>query len=179
MSVTYSSVDVIDPMSVRIKGTTDATLPATIRIYIMGLLSSTLTSTDGYWQFDLQVSDGQQQYVQVIDDAVSREDYAYPGQMTLAWQGKAGAASYRIDEFVGSDWVAQFTVQDRGEGAFTYLTHWLNDATTYQFRVMPIGADGNDGTALEFEFDFVRHPDVPNVTYPVDAGGNLTVTAAT
>lgn len=178
MSVTFTETTVVDPTAVRIKFTSDASTPVTFRVFVMGLLATTFVSSDGYGQFDLAVGEGEQPYVQVIDDDVSREDYAFPGSMTLAWQAKAGAVSYRVDEWVASEWIERETVADRGEGAFVHLTHWLDDATTYQWRVVPIDSTGNDGTALEFEFTFVRHPDVPDVTYPVDASGNLVVTAA-
>lgn len=178
MTVTFTETTVVDPLSVKLKFTSDASTPVTFRVFVMGLQATEFTSSDGAGEFLLHVADGQQPYVQVIDDAVSKADYAYPGQMTLFWYAVSGAVSYRIDEYVSSVWTERFSVIDQGQGAFTYLTRWLSDATAYQWRVMPIGENGNDGTALTYSFTTVRHPDVPSVSYAVDSGGNLTVSAA-
>lgn len=178
MTVTFQEPSIVDVVTVRLKFTSDQATPVTFRVYVMGRLVTIFVADDGYGEFDLNVAEDEQPYVQILDDEVSREDYAYPGQVTLAWQAKAGATSYRIEEYVSAVWTERYTVVARGEGAFTYLTRWLEDAVSYQWRIIPIGANGNDGSPLTFAFTFVRHPDVPDVTYPIDSGGNLVVTAA-
>lgn len=115
---------------------------------------------------------------EVLDDPAGVPTEAYPGYMILAWYASAGAASYRIDQFVGAAWNTLINIDDAGQGTFQYRTGTLPDGQTSQFRVVPIGLNGNAGTPAVFASLIVRHPDPPNVTMTFNTVGTTVTIAA-
>jgi hypothetical protein len=66
-----------------------------------------------------------------------------------------------------------------GRRYFTWLTRVLEDQAQHQFRVTPVGSNGNAGAAKNFAVLMTRIPDPPSVSYSYDAGtGAVTIAAA-
>jgi hypothetical protein len=114
----------------------------------------------------------------VVDAEPNVNDPIYPNRARIAWYGGTGIASYRVEEYVGS-WTARRTIQAEDLDFFVFESRILEDVTTHQFRVIPIGADDNEGTALTFDVFMVRRPDAPDVSLSYSSGtGLVTVSAA-
>ena len=113
---------------------------------------------------------GESVVIDVVDDEDDVLPVVFPGRATLSWTAVANAAGYRVEEYIGAAWVVRTTVYDRGEACFTWSSRCLEDGATHQFRVVPVGANGNDGTPLTFSLLMARHPDVPDVDWSYDDG---------
>lgn len=142
----------------------------TFWIYINGeFITTTLETT---YKATVPIS-GQLQF-DVFDDASSVPPEHYPAQATIRWYGRDGAAMYRVDRYVDSTWVPQQTIPYSRTNLFHYTSGVLADVTTHQFRVIPIGPDGHEGTALNFSVEMVRYPDAPSQTMTF-TGGELVI----
>lgn len=164
--VTYNPPARVDATTFRLTGSTDQTAPLTLRLVREGRVVQSQLSSDGSFEFFINVASGEHPFIEVLDKANAIPSIAFPGRVTLNWQS-AGNDHYVIREFVSSVWTDVGTVQDTGAGAFTFRTRWLEDDTTHSFRVVPFDAAGNEGTPLGFSFLEVRHPDAPahSITY--------------
>lgn len=181
MSVTITKSDIIriDDTAVRLKWTSDATLPITFRVWQNGVRIANFVSPTAGAFIDLHVPIGESHAVEVFDKACSVPKPAFPGRFTLHWTAIAGATSYRIEELVSAVWTLRATQSDDGRQAWTFLSRWLEDVTTHGFRIIAVDAAGNLGTALTFSVEMVRTPDLPEVSYVWSAGtGRITVAAA-
>lgn len=115
--------------------------------------------------------------IEVFDDATS-----IPGVRTvsarvlIAWDASAGADRYRIEELIAAAWVPRTVIRDNGDTRYTWPTAPLDDGPGYQFRVVPIGADDNEGAPVVTAFEVIRPPDPPVGAFTYDSGtGLLTV----
>ena len=116
---------------------------------------------------------------EVIDEDGQAPDAAWPGRATLAWYGVAGAARYEVREYVGDEWVARAILYPDPAAYYTWTSRRLEDDQAHQFRVVAIGADGNESTAAERHLFMVRHPDVPDLAFAYSAAsGEVTVSEA-
>ena len=61
---------------------------------------------------------------------------------------------------------------------FAWQSRFLEDSASHRFRVVPVGANGNDGTPREFLVLMVRVPDPPAVAYTYNGTPANTVTIA-
>lgn len=175
--ITYGTPRQIDPVTWLLPVTTDATLPATLRIYRDGVLYQVLTTQTGREELVLPVAAGTSPYVEVLDTACRRKP-ASPGRFTVHWLGVAGATRYRVEELVGGEWLERQTITDDGSGAFRWITRWLEDVTEHQFRVIAIDAAGNEATATTLAATMVRRPDIPAVAVTLtDSALTLDITA--
>ena len=78
----------------------------------------------------------------------------------------------------GGSWVTRATIEDTGAGYYQWESGWLADVTSHEFRVTPVGADGNEGTATGWVVLMVRWPDPPEVGVTYAAGtGKVTIAA--
>ena len=109
------------------------------------------------------LGDGETAVVEVRDDALA-PSLAYSPQGELVWSASTNVDYYRIEEFVASEWVVRARVRDTGAPRYSWLTRALDDVTTHQFRLTPIGKDGNAGPTRTVTALMIRHPDVPKVT---------------
>jgi hypothetical protein len=117
-------------------------------------------------------------HLDVYDVAPNVDDPLYPNRAMLSWYGVADVKKYRVEEYVGS-WTGVRTFQAEDGDFFAFETRVLEDDTTHQFRVVPIGEDGNEGTPISWDVLMVRHPDAPDVSLTYASGtGNLTVASA-
>ena len=147
----------------------------TFSVYRDGALVTTTRQTS----LVVSVPVGEAPVYEVLDDAGAGPAPGYPNYALLAWYASAGAASYRVEEWVSAAWAGRATLEDDGRGYFTWRSRALEDAATHQFRVTPVGANGNDGTPKSFVVLMVRIPTPPSVDYAYDAGtGAVTISAA-
>jgi hypothetical protein len=164
MGVLVTEVKQIGPNGWRLSYQSDLPNP-TFYIYQDGLLVDTTKATTRV----LSVPAGESLVVEVLDDPAIKPEAAFPGRLTLGWYSVANAASYRIEEYVSSSWVQRKRVVESGRGYYQWKTRWLEDSTVHQFRVVPVGTNGNDGDPLVFSVLMVRHPDPPDVSYSYSA----------
>lgn len=174
MTVTLYDPEQIGRWSIRLRWSSDQDDP-TFYIYRDGTLVATTKATE--WTFTLE--SGDIPVIEVLDDADATPATVYPSRFTLSWYAVTDTDYYRIDEYVGGEWLVCAKLTDDGAGYFKWVTRVLQDATTHQFRVVAVDAAGNESTATTMTALMVRHPDPPDVTYSYDSGtGKVTVAAA-
>lgn len=179
MAVTEYAPEQIDEMSFRLRWTSDLVPPVTFRVIQDGRLILTSISSDGAGEAIVTVGPGEQVDIQIIDNATERPRLAFPGRLTLNWMRVAAAVYYRVDELVGAVWTERAQVPESGQGAYRWLSRFLEDETTHQFRVTSVGSNGNDSTTLALTCLMVRAPSVPAHVYdynPLD--GTVSIEAA-
>ena len=85
----------------------------------------------------------------------------------------ASAAQYRVEQQQdGGDWeqIALVFAETR-RWDYTTMTDRLDDLSDYAWRVVPVDAAGNDGTAITLTAEtIVRTPDAPRVSVTFDPG---------
>ncbi len=100
-------------------------------------------------------------------DSLGNAPAGYPGSRLLGWCRSVAAdvKKYKIEQRVdGGDWtqVAMLRHENR-KWYYTWRTGFLTDLSEYEWRIIPIDAFGNEGTALTFTAEkIVRLPDAPN-----------------
>lgn len=143
----------------------------TFYVYVDGLLAFTTIETS----HTFQVAANEHIQIEILDDA-SAPQPAFPANLYMQWLPVSGAAKYRIDQWNGSAWVALRTVQEIGRASMEHRTPFLDDQTTYTFRIVPIGDAEIDGAARQFVVAMVRTPSIPVVTAATYASGTGKVT---
>lgn len=129
-------------------------------------------------EIDIPVPPGGEAVVEVIDcpDAVPQP--AFNSSFHIGWFLASDSAKYRIEENVSGQWVVRRRFENLGEAYRLWQSRILEDVSTHQFRLIGVGADGNE-TTLSLSALMVRHPDTPSVSYAYDGGTNkVTVSAA-
>lgn len=119
--------------------------------------------------------------VWVSDDGWGSDDEHFPGRQTLQVfidEDSSPAYAYlRIDEYVSGSWTERKRLTCDGRGWYTWTSRYLEDVTVHQFRVVPVGENGNEGTPASFAALMVRHPSPPAVSHSYDENtGKVTVT---
>lgn len=99
-------------------------------------------------------------FIEVLDDDTPPRR-AWPAYILLQWRAVTGAAEYRVEESIASVWTARATIRERGTAYYSWRTRALEDGTVHAFRIIPVGTNGNDGTALARSVLMVRRPDPP------------------
>ena len=89
----------------------------------------------------------------------------YPGRLTLHWYASTGTLYYRIEEYVGAEWKLRAKIKDLGEGYFSWKSRYLEDSEVHEFRILPVGINGNQGTPKTFSCLMVRSPDEKDAGY--------------
>ena len=80
---------------------------------------------------------------------------------------------YRVEQKLGAgDWeTLRIVPQVADQWAYSLLTDRLDDLSSYTWRVIPVDAAGNDGTAITIGAELiVRTPDAPDFTATFDSG---------
>lgn len=148
--------------------TLKVTWPATAALYyvwIDGWLEAVISQTE--WQFDL--APDEPVVAQIFDDAADVPDPAYPARAWLHWNGGDSDVQYwRVDQDNDGTWETQAQIPNNGGSYFGWRSSVLADGETYTWQVVPVGANGEDGLALEIELEMVRHPDPPEPSYELD-----------
>ncbi len=145
------------------------------RIFRDGIFIALTTTTE----WDFVVATGEVPVIEILEDDGTSPQLSFPGRLTLSWRRVSDAASYRIEEFIGAQFEPVAIIPDDGRGHLTFDTRFLEDETSHQFQIVPIGTNGNDGTPVAFTALMVRHPDPPEVVYtynPTDQ--KVTISAA-
>ena len=149
---------------------------ATFYVYRDGQL---VAETTAQW-IDVLVPRGEYPVFTVVDDPDDAPAAGYPGRLVIQWRADTTADYYTVEQSVASVWTAVARVDETGlTGYLHWSTPWLDDVTTYQWRVTPHGSNGVDGSPTALSTLMVRHPDPPDVTVTYSAAtGKLTVAAS-
>ncbi len=161
--ITYNAPDQLDSLSWLCSGTTDQTLPCLLRFYLDGVKVDEYTSTTSAWSRIVPVAVGESPTLEVLDKASAIPSPAFSAHVTLNWLAVTNAKYYRVEEYVSAAWVQRVMIKADSRTAYKWRTRYLEESTTFQFRVTPIDSAGNTVTALTYSFLVVRAPDVPNV----------------
>lgn len=125
----------------------------------------------------LSESDADRLIIDVFDSPDDRPDTVRSTRFEIRWGGTAATQEYRVEQYIDSSWVVQAIVEDNGGDDYSFWSDPLDDSTTHQFRVTPIGINGLDGTALTVSKKMVRQPSESNHDVAFDDGdGTLTLT---
>ena len=159
----------------RVEWSSDLGGTPTFYIYQDGQLIRTTESTSMIFR----APSGESLMIEILDSATETPQTAFPGRLTLSWEASTAVNYYLVEEYVASVWTERARVPDTNAYYFSWRTRYLEDVTTHQFRVTPIGTNGNTGARRTFSCLMVRHPDAPSVAYSYASGtGMVTVSAA-
>jgi len=118
-------------------------------------------------------------------DPIANAPAGYPAKRTIDWIRSLDddVVSYRVEQKKRAvEWVSIGTVRRNGEAwsdGYALLSPRLDDLSTYDWRIVPIDAAGNDGTATGLDSeDVVRTPDAPDFTISFDEGTTKVTFAA-
>lgn len=119
--------------------------------------------------------------IQIFDDTETPSEGNEP-TVDIHWASVPNTKKYRIDKETSPSsgtWNHVQTVEDLGQAQFKFRVDPLVDDVATSFRVVPVGTNGNDGTAASFQVTVPRHPDPPSVGYVFsDATKKVTISAA-
>lgn len=144
------------------------------RIFVNGVHVDTTQATE----LRIYVPEGETPPIDVIDDPDEEPEVVRSSRLTLGWSQSSDVDHYRVERFISSTWTEIGRVKETGDSAYSFRTPVLDDDTTHQLRVVPVGSNGLDGTAQQFnDFKVIRHPDVPDVAFLFDDGtAKVTIT---
>lgn len=131
--------------------------------------------------FSFFVEDDEQAVIEVIDDPgndfdpILQAPAHYPARYTLWWIRSldSDVDHYRVEQNkdAGGWETLELVPHDDDRWDYWVLTGRLTDLSTYQWRVYPVDAAGNDGTVLTLQGGkCVRTPDAVNFTATFDDG---------
>lgn len=134
------------------------------RIYRNGILIDETSGTS------IHVHSGSRESVliEVIADPDGIPIEVNPSRIDLRWAATAATKLYRIEKFVDAAWVTVGSRAEDGSSAYSFRSESLADDTTHEFRVVPVGDNGNDGTPATLDKKVIRHPDAPDVGVTFD-----------
>jgi len=174
VAITSLSIRRTGRSSVRLLFESDLPAP-TFYVWRDGLYQGA-TSAD-HW--DATVPFGAHPVWDVFDDPDEEPELVLPDHLRLQWAAVSGADHYRVEELVGENWAQRARVASSGRGYYHYHTPRLADGETHQWRIVAVGADGNESTAASFTAVMARYPDPPAATYDYDeATGLVTITVS-
>ena len=125
--------------------------------------------------FNVMVNAGESPLYWVTDSSAD-PPASYPGRLKLQWYPVSGTAYYRVDEYVSAAWTEVSRQKHDLNAIYTFKTRFLEDVTTHTFRIIGIGVDGNESTAVELIAFLIRYPDVPDVSFTYSAAtGKVTI----
>lgn len=125
----------------------------------------------------VSVAPGESPVFELFDDAAAVPADAHPAYAVLGFYAAAATAEYRVQQFVSAAWTTVATLRDDGATPyFTWRSPPLADSTSHQFRVVPVGTNGNVGTAAPLTMLIVTWPAVPRVSYAYNGAATPTVT---
>jgi len=160
MSVTITSAVATGPNTYLLTYESTLSTP-TFYLYQDGTLVAVTELTT--WVFWVQV--GESLNVEILDNANELPQAAFPGRLLLAWEASDSTDYYRIDEKVASVWTERAKITDSGVLYYSWETRFLEDVTAHEFRIVPVGTNGNEGAIKAFAVLMVRHPTPPTVAY--------------
>ena len=132
----------------------------TFYIYVDGILVAETQQT----QYTLAINAGETVVVEILDDVDTAPMQVFPGKVRLGWFWVDDCDYYRIDEYIDSQWTERKRMP-QSNGYLIWESRFLEDGQVHNFRVVPVGTNGNEGQAKEFAVLVVHHPDEPDVDY--------------
>jgi len=129
-------------------------------IYVDGNLAAQTTQPE----YTIAVNPGETVVVEILDDAATQPMQIFPGKVRLGWFFVEDTDYYRIDEYIEDEWVERRKMPENN-GYMEFESRFLEDGQDHQFRIVPVGVNGNEGTGKEFSVLTVRTPDTPDVDY--------------
>jgi len=176
MTVTMNPPENVGGNSWRFSWSSDQDDPT---FYVYDLSEGGLLDTTKGTSITITLEPGESRVLEVTEEELAAVPRGYPSRLLLYWYGPAGTSYYKVEEYVGAAWVTRARIYDRGQGHFTWRTRPLEDVTTHQFRIVPVGTNGNEGTPVTWSALMVTHPAPPEVDYAYSSGtGKVTVSAA-
>ena len=174
MSITQNNISRAGDLAT-VEVESDLTAPVYFHWYIDG--EHIAETASGRMTF--HVPSGEQLRLTVQDttdpdyDAVANAPDGYPARRLLNWTRSidADVGHYRIEQKLGA---GAWTILDRvlsepGRWEYSYRTGRLDDLGSYQFKIVPVDAAGNDGTVVSIAAEtIVRTPDAPEFTVSLD-----------
>lgn len=152
----------------RMRWASDQTPPLTFRVYLDGVLLSTINSNVASGEVLIQLSPGEDKFFEVLEKDCQIPTIAFPGRFTLGWEGDTDVETYIIRVFENLAWTEKDRILNDGRGYFTWVSSYYADEFSFQARVVGLDSAGNEGTAAEKSVIQVRHPPVPVVTATVN-----------
>ena len=169
-----------------IEVSSDLTPPVWFHWYLDGVFQAT-TTVGEFW---ISLEPGVQARLEVIDstdpdfDPLANCPAAYPATRSLWWIRSLAADldRYRVEQQQdGGDWTTVATVLKKDNQWHYHIESGrLVDLATYAFRIVPIDAAGNDGTAQSLSSRrIVRTPAAPDFSLTFNEGPTtITIGAA-
>lgn len=176
--MTITAYDIVrGPLATTVTVTSDLSGTIYYHWYIDGSYLGMTTGTSKTFQLE----PGDQQKLEVLDtnsttfDTVANAPDGYPAKRTIYWirSTDTSTVSYRVEQKKDSDaWeTIGITPVEAGRWAYELSTPRLVDLASYQWRVYPIDAAGNDGTAVTIDSQtVVRTPDALDFAISFDGG---------
>jgi hypothetical protein len=142
------------------------------RVYVDGRLA---LETD-LAEYLLRAEAGEYPVIEVLDDPDALPESLHPPRLDLWWLAVLAADYYRVDEYVNAAWIERARLREDGSGAYRWRSRVLEDEAVHEFRVVAVGADGNEAMAVERSALMVRVPDPPDAAYVYDVeAGTVTM----
>lgn len=132
----------------------------TFYIYLDGVLIAETSAT----QYSIAINLDEASLIEILDDPDIQPMQIFPGKVRLGWFFVDGTEYYRVDEYIIDTWVERRRIPENN-GYLKWESRFLEDGQTHLFRVVPVGTNGNEGTAKQFAVLMCRRPDVPDVDY--------------
>ena len=162
--ITDLSIMYAGPLAWRLRWASDDPA-ATFRVFRDGLLIAQTERTEAL----VSVIPGTSPVFEVLEAGGEPSD-GFPGFVTLQWAQATATAEYRVEEEIAAVWTTLATVADDGSAYYRWTSETLDDGSTHEYRVVPVGTNGNDGMSLTFVVLMVRVPDPPEFTLEYDQG---------
>lgn len=175
MAVTLTGATLFDASMAQITWESDRTPPLEMVAYLGGREFARWKSRIARGAIVFPVAIGEYPFIEICDHPSQQRTPALPGRVLLHWAAVSGAVSYRVEEYVASVWTTRAAFGAVGISYYAWLTRWLEDSTSHQFRVVSVDAGGNETVGAAMAVEMRRHPDLPQVAVTVNSGGTLTI----
>lgn len=167
--ITGLSIMYAGPLAWRLRWVSDAGSGVLFRVYRDGLLVAQTQQTECI----VAIAPGTSPVFEVLDDPDAEPSDGFPPFVTLQWAQTRDTAQYRVEEFISGNWTTLAVIPEEDAAYNRWSSEPLDDGSTHDYRVVPVGTNGNDGTPVTFAVLIVRVPDPPNFTMSYFSGAHL------
>lgn len=148
-------------------------------IYYHWYLDGAYIASTGRPSYGFVLEAGDRVRIEVVDtnnpafDPVANPPAGWPARRSIFWIRSitTDVDHYRVEQKKGAGaWTSVGIVFQSGVAwSHSVLSARLDDLADYEWRVMPVDAAGNDGTAIALDAEtIVRTPDAPDFTVTFD-----------
>ncbi len=102
----------------------------------------------------------------------------YSPRIRLQWRGQSGVDYYKVQAYLSAEWSTRQIVRENGKGYYMFTTIAQADASTVQWRIVPVDYRKYEGEPVTFSHYVVRNPEPPDVALSYAAGTGLLTVAA-